>query len=97
MVSREAQALEECRAEVRAYFRDLIGVMFTPGNEWVMAGKDKAATKAFLADIEPFLYAMIFGGDVATVRPHLLGLARAIEREGDLSDVQFLRLRHGSS
>ncbi len=91
MVSKETQALEECREAARAYFRDLVGLMYTPGNEWVLAGKDKAATQAFMADIEPFLYPLIFGGGIEDVRPHLPGVARAIKSAGDLSEVQLLR------
>ncbi len=91
MVSREARALAECREAARAYFRELVGLMCTPGNAWLMAGQDEAATQAFLADIEPFLYPLIFGGGIEDVRPHLPGVARAIKSAGELNDVQILR------
>ncbi len=84
-------ALESCRTEARAYFRCLVGVMRSPGGEWAAASASTPQARAFEADCEPFLYPLLFGGTLDEVRPHLSGVARALEREGDLTDAQILR------
>jgi hypothetical protein len=85
------RALEDCREVARSYFRELVGLMLTPGGEWATATDDPAAARAFLAEWEPFLYPLIFGGDLDAVRPHLARVARVLKREGELSDTQILR------